>query len=206
MEEIFEIFSNLSYLGIFFLLIAMNASPILMPPTWIVLSSFYTIDPSFDILTLSVVGATGALIGRIILMYVSRFFRRFMGTERKSNLDTLAEYIKKKKYGYFSASFLFAITPLPSNLLFMAYGIMRVKNIAIFAGFWVGRAIAYYVMISISTVTLKPFLELFDDSLVGVLVTDISSIIMIVIFACVNWNKLITAKKLEFVKPKFWRL
>src|SRR3972149_3584633 len=206
MEEIFEIFSNLSYLGIFFLLIAMNASPILMPPTWIVLSSFYTIDPSFDILTLSVVGATGALIGRIILMYVSRFFRRFMGTERKSNLDTLAEYIKKKKYGYFSASFLFAITPLPSNLLFMAYGIMRVKNIAIFAGFWVRRAIAYYVMISISTVTLKPFLELFDDSLVGVLVTDISSIIMIVIFACVNWNKLITAKKLEFVKPKFWRL
>ena len=206
MEEIFEIFSNLSYLGIFFLLIAMNASPILMPPTWIVLSSFYTIDPSFDILTLSLVGATGALIGRIILMYVSRFFRRFMGTERKSNLDTLAEYIKKKKYGYFSASFLFAITPLPSNLLFMAYGIMRVKNIAIFAGFWVGRAIAYYVMISISTVTLKPFLELFDDSLVGVLVTDISSIIMIVIFACVNWNKLITAKKLEFVKPKFWRL
>ena len=206
MEEIFEIFSNLSYLGIFFLLVAMNASPILMPPTWIVLSSFYTIDPSFDILTLSVVGATGALIGRIILMYVSRFFRRFMGTERKSNLDTLAEYMKKKKYGYFSASFLFAITPLPSNLLFMAYGIMRVKNIAIFAGFWVGRAIAYYVMISISTVTLKPFLELFDDSLVGVLVTDISSIVMIIIFACINWNTLITTKKIEFVKPKFWRL
>jgi len=206
MEEIFEIFSNLSYLGIFFLLVAMNASPILMPPTWIVLSSFYTIDPSFDILTLSVVGATGSLSGRIILMYISRFFSRFMGTERKSSLDTLAEYMKKKKYGYFSASFLFAMTPLPSNLLFMAYGIMRVKNIAIFAGFWVGRAIAYYVMISISTVTLKPFLELFDDSLVGVLVTDISSVVMIIIFACINWNTLITTKKIEFVKPKFWRL
>ena len=206
MEEIFEIFSNLSYLGIFFLLVAMNSSPILMPPTWIVLSSFYTIDPSFDILTLSVVGATGALIGRIILMYISRFFSRFMGTERKSSLDTLAEYMKKKKYGYFSASFLFAITPLPSNLLFMAYGIMRVKNISLFAGFWVGRSIAYYVMISISTVTLKPFLELFDDSLVGVLVTDISSVVMIIIFACINWNTLITTKKIEFVKPKFWRL
>jgi len=206
MEEIFEIFSKLSYLGIFFLLIAMNASPILMPPTWIVLSSFYAIDPALHIPTLSIVGATGALIGRIILMYISRFFRRFIGTERKSSLDTLAEYMKKKKYGYFSASFIFAITPLPSNLLFMAYGIMRVKNISLFAGFWVGRAVAYYVMISISTVTLKPFLELFDDSLVGILVTDISSLAMIVIFACINWNKLITAKKLEFVKPKFWRL
>ena len=206
MEGIFEIFSKLSYLGIFFLLVAMNASPILMPPTWIVLSSFYTIDPTFNILALSIVGASGALVGRIILMYISRFFRRFMGTERKSNLDLLADFLKKKKYGYFSASFIFAITPLPSNLLFMAYGIMRVKNISLFAGFWLGRAIAYYVMISISTVTLKPFLELFDDSLVGILITDIGSIVMIVIFACINWNKLITAKKLEFVKPKLWRL
>jgi len=206
MEEIFEIFSKLSYLGIFFLLIAMNASPILMPPTWIVLSSFYVIDPTLDIFALSTIGATGALIGRVILMYISRFFRRFIGTERQSNLDQLANFLKKKKYGFFSASFIFAITPLPSNLLFMAYGIMRVRNIALFAGFWTGRAIAYYVMISISSVTLKPFLELFDDSLVGILVTDILSITTIVIFACINWNKLITMRKLEFVKPKFWRL
>lgn len=206
MEEILEIFSKLSYLGIFFLLIAMNASPILMPPTWIVLSSFYVIDPTLDIFALSTIGATGALIGRVILMYISRFFRRFIGTERQSNLDQLANFLKKKKYGFFSASFIFAITPLPSNLLFMAYGIMRVRNIALFAGFWTGRAIAYYVMISISSVTLKPFLELFDDSLVGILVTDILSITTIVIFACINWNKLITMRKLEFVKPKFWRL
>ncbi len=206
MEDIFEIFGKLSYLGIFLLLVAMNASPILMPPTWIVLSSFYTTDPTFNILWLSIVGATGALIGRIILMFISRFFRRFMGTERKSSLDILADFLKKKKYGYFSASFLFAMTPLPSNLLFMAYGIMRAKNISLFAGFWLGRAIAYYIMISISNITLKPFLDLFDDSLTGILVTDISSMVMIVIFACINWNRLITEKKLAFVKPKFWRL
>ena len=206
MEDIFQIFGNLSYLGIFILLIAMNASPILMPPTWIVLSSFYTLDHRFDIMWLSIVGATGALIGRMILMLISRFFRRFMGTERKSSLDVLADFLKKKKYGYFSASFLFAMTPLPSNMLFMAYGIMRVKNISLFAGFWTGRVIAYYVMISISTVTLKPFLDLFNDSLTGILVTDIGSMATIVIFACINWNKLINEKKLEFVKPKFWRV
>ncbi|MEK6834275.1 MAG: hypothetical protein AABY31_02180, partial [Thermoproteota archaeon] len=118
----------------------------------------------------------------------------------------LADFLKKKKYGYFSTSFLFAMTPLPDNLLFMAYGIMRAKNISLFVGFWLGRAIAYYVMISISNITLKPFLDLFDDSLTGILVTDISSMVMIVIFACINWNRLITEKKLVFVKPKFWRV
>lgn len=203
--EIFEEFARFSYLGIFLLLIALNASPILTPPTWIVLSSFYTIDPNLNILLLSIVGATGALIGRIILMYISRFFRRFIGSERKSHLDKLAEYMKNKKYGFFSASFLFAITPLPSNLLFMAYGIMKTKNLAIFLGFWTGRVIAYYLMISISTITLKPFLELFDDSLVGILVTDIASLLLIIVFACINWNKLLIEKKIEFVKPKLWR-
>lgn len=206
MEDIIEAFGRLSYLGIFLLLIALNASPILTPPTWIVLASFYTIDPTLNILMLAITGATGALIGRIILMFISKFFRRFIGTERKSSLDKLAEYMKKKKFGYFSASFLFAISPLPSNLLFMAYGIMKAKSLGIFFGFWVGRVIAYYIMISFSTVTLKPFLGLFTDSLVGILVTDIGSLVMIVIFACINWNKLLTERKLEFVKPKLWRL
>ena len=206
MEDIIEAFGRLSYLGIFLLLIALNASPILTPPTWIVLASFYTIDPTLNILMLAITGATGALIGRIILMFISKFFRRFIGTERKSSLDKLAEYMKKKKFGYFSASFLFAISPLPSNLLFMAYGIMKAKSLGIFFGFWVGRVIAYYIMISFSTVTLKPFLGLFTDSLAGILVTDIGSLVMIVIFACINWNKLLTERKLEFVKPKLWRL
>ena len=58
MSDIFEIISEYSYLGIFFLLIAINAAPLLMPPTWIVLSSFYAIDPLFDPLILSLVGAT----------------------------------------------------------------------------------------------------------------------------------------------------
>ena len=108
MADIFETLSELSYLGIFLLLIVMNTSPILMPPTWIVLASFYNVDPTLDKPTLVIVGATGALIGRVILMYISRFFRRFIGTERKSNLDKLAEFMKNKKYGFFSASFLFA--------------------------------------------------------------------------------------------------
>ena len=62
MPDIFEIISEYSYLGIFFLLVAVNAAPLLMPPTWIILSSFYAIDPLLDPLILSLIGATGATI------------------------------------------------------------------------------------------------------------------------------------------------
>ena len=205
MTDILEEIAKLSYLGIFLLLIGINASPILMPPSWIVLASFYTVNPELNILGLALVGATGSLIGRVILMYISRLFRKFMGPERKSSLEGLEQFIKKRRYGFFSLSFLFSISPLPSNMLFMAYGIMKAKCIGIFLGFWSGRVIAYYVMISISNVTVKPFIELFHNSIVGILVTDVGSIVMIVLFASVNWTKLITTRKLEFVKPKLWR-
>ena len=62
MVDIFEIFGELSYFGIFLVIIAVNASPLLMPPSWIVLTSFYLLDPTLNIVFLSIVGATGAVV------------------------------------------------------------------------------------------------------------------------------------------------
>jgi len=83
---------------------------------------------------------------------------------------------------------------------------MRAKSAQIYLGFWLGRAISYYVMISISKVILMPFAKLFEDRLLGIVFVDALSVAMLVFFACVNWNVLITQRKVHFVKPKFWRL
>ena len=206
MADFFETFAEFSYFGIFLVLIALNAAPLFVPPTWIVLSSFYAIDPSLDSLTLALVGATGATIGRLILKQISGFFRRFAGPEQKSNLDVIGGFLNKKRYGYALASFLFAATPLPSNMLFVAYGLMNAKSIALYFGFWFGRVISYYLMISISEVVLTPLLQLFEDRLVGILVADGVGVGVVIFFTSINWKLLLTEKKLKFVKPKLWRL
>ena len=46
--DIFEMFADLSYAEVLAVLVAVNTAPILMPPTWIILSSFYAADPSFN--------------------------------------------------------------------------------------------------------------------------------------------------------------
>jgi membrane protein DedA with SNARE-associated domain len=74
MTDVFEVIADYSYLGIFFLLLGINAAPLLMPPSWIVLSSFLALDPTLNILVLALVGATGATIGRFILKRISHFF------------------------------------------------------------------------------------------------------------------------------------
>ena len=205
MADIFDTIVEYSYLGIFLLLIGINAAPILMPPTWIVLSSFFALDSSLDPLLLALVGATGATIGRLILKNLSSFFRRFVGKEQKSNLDAIGNFLNRKKFGYVLTSFLFAATPLPSNMLFVAYGMMRAKSIGLYFGFWVGRLLSYYIMITISSVVLTPFLELFEDKIIGILVADIVGIGVVVIFTCINWQILLFERKLQFVRPKLWK-
>jgi len=205
MADIFDTIVEYSYFGIFLLLIGINAAPILMPPTWIVLSSFFALDSSLDPLLLALVGATGATIGRLILKNLSGFFRRFVGKEQKSNLDAIGNFLNRKKFGYVLTSFLFAATPLPSNMLFVAYGMMRAKSIGLYFGFWVGRLLSYYIMITISSVVLTPFLELFEDKIIGILVADIVGIGVVVVFTCINWQILLLERKLQFVRPKLWK-
>jgi hypothetical protein len=205
MVDIFDTIVEYSYFGIFLLLIGINAAPILMPPTWIVLSSFFALDSSFDPLLLALVGATGATIGRLILKNLSSFFRKFIGKEQKSNLDAIGNFLNRKKFGYILTSFLFAATPLPSNMLFVAYGMMKAKSIGLYFGFWTGRLLSYYIMITISSVVLTPFLELFEDKIIGILVADVVGIGVVVIFTCVNWQTLLLERKLQFVRPKLWK-
>ena len=206
MADFFESVLEFSYLGIFFLLILVNAAPLLMPPTWIILASFYVIDSSYDPLVLALVGASGATLGRFILKQVSTLFRRFVQKEQKSNLDAVGNFLNRKKFGYIITSFLFAATPLPSNMLFVTYGLLKAKSIGLYVGFWIGRVASYYLMISISNIVLTPFVDLFEERYIGILIADGLGISVIIFFTCINWTLLLTQRKFKLTKPKIWKL
>ena len=204
--DIFEIFGEFSYLGIFLVLIGVNTAPLLMPPSWIILTSFYLLDPTLNVVLLAVVGATGATIGRLVLKNISGQFRKFVvDSEQKSHLDAVGNYLNGKRYGYLVASFLFGATPLPSNILFIAYGLMRAKSVGIYVGFWFGRTVSYVIMIYFGGAVLTPFLEMFEDRLMGILLIDGAGISLVVLFASINWTVLITQRKIRFVRPRIWR-
>ncbi len=206
MTDIIEAISEMSYMGIAILILAINAAPILMPPSWIVLVSFYSIDSTLDPIILALAGATGATAGRFILKHASASLRRFVDDERKTNMDAISKFLGKRRYGYAVASFFFAVSPLPSNMLFVAYGIMRAKSVTIYLGFWLGRLLAYYTMISISDAVLTPFLQLFEDRLIGIIVADAAGVGVVLLFMSIDWNHLIAEKHLRLIRPRIWRL
>jgi len=90
-------------------------------------------------------------------------------------------------------------------MLFVAYGMMKAKSIGLYIGFWFGRLVSYYIMISISSIVLVPFLELFEDKYVGILLADGIGIGAVIFFTCINWSLLITQRKFKLVRPKIWK-
>ena len=204
MADIFEIFDGFSYLGPLIVLFLVNISPILMPPNWLILSSFYALDDSMNIAVLAIVGATASTAGRFVLKQLVSKFKNH-SNNNTSNLTVIGNYLNKKKYGYVVSSFVFAATPLPDNILFVAYGLIKAKSIGMYVGFWFGKLLAFYVMLTISPAILVPFTRLFEDRLVGILLADGLGIMAIIIFAAIDWNILLNKKKLRLVKPRLWR-
>ena len=204
MGDIFEIFDGFSYLGPLIVLFLVNISPILMPPNWLILSSFYALDDSMNIAVLAVVGATASTAGRFVLKQLVSKFKNH-SNNNTSNLTVIGDYLNKKKYGYVISSFVFAVTPLPDNILFVAYGLIKAKSIGMYVGFWFGKFLAFYVMLTISPAILIPFTRLFEDRLVGILLADGLGIVAIIVFATIDWDILLNKKKLRLVKPRLWR-
>jgi len=91
-------------------------------------------------------------------------------------------------------------------MLFVAYGLMRAKSIGLYIGFWTGRVIAYYIMISISQVVLVPFMQLFEDRYIGILIADGIGIGVVIFFTFIDWRALLTKRKFKLIRPRIWKL
>ena len=205
-DYLISLFSQYTYPFVFLMIFVLSIIPILTPPTWIIVVSAYSLNDQLNPLLLSAIGATAAVIGRMILLQVSTIGRKAINDQRKSSLEKLRKYLEKTRYGYLFGTLLFALTPLPSNMLFISYGLMNAKSIGIVAGFWIGRFIAYLLMISLSKYFVDYFKEILNSDIQSIFIIDIIGIIMTLFMLLIDWNILFSERKLVFIKPKKFSL
>lgn len=201
-----ELLQENPYLWVLLIIFGISVAPILTPPTWMVVASAYALsDNSLNPFLLSLTGASAATAGRMLLLKYSSVGRKTMNEKRKSSLERLQKYLQKTKYGYFVGSFVFALTPLPSNMLFISYGLMNARSVGIFAGFWAGRFIVYLVLIYVSGYVFRPLAEIIGDNLTAVIITDIIGVAMTAAVLLIDWDAVVTERRLAIIKPKFLR-
>ena len=150
------------------------------------------------------IGASAAIAGRLILLQLSTVGRKAINDHRKNSLDRFRKYLEKKRYGYLIGTLLFALLPLPSNMLFISYGLMKAKSIGIVVGFWLGRFLAYVIMINLSQYFFNSFKDILNADTLSLIFIDIAGIIMTLFMLLIDWNTLLSDHKLVFIRPKIF--
>ena len=190
-----------NYIFVFLAVLVINVVPLFMPPTWLVLAFFYR-NFVFDALLLALVGALASTTGRVVLSQIGTYSRRFINRERKRDMDIVGKIAKKNPLKSFFVTFLFSLSPFPSNVYFLTVGLAKARNIPIFTGFFVGRLISYYILIRSAQIIFNSIGDIFSSKLVQIAVIDVIGVIFMLLFIMVDWSLLLEKRKLKFVPLK----
>lgn len=194
-----------SILLLFLVVFLLNVIPAFAPPTWMVFSYIGFSYPEHDRALLALVGALAATAGRLCLSKMSRVIlrRRVLGDASRANIDAIKEKLEQRRKLTFSLFLFYALTPLPSNYLFIAYGLtaMNLKWIAV--PFLLGRVASYSLWsftgsavarrISLESTEAMPYLGLYF------LVSQAMLLFAVYVFTRVDWRALLVEKKFKWM-------
>ena len=179
------------YLGIF-LISFLGATSVFIPiPTSVVI---FTLGASqtFDPLWIAVAAGTGAAIGEFSGYLIGFGGRRVIGEKYKKKMDFLTKVFKK--FGPI-VIFVFALTPLPDDLLFIPLGIMRYSLLKAFIPALLGKFVSNLIIAYSGRLSLTIIRDLFGvegegmSALIGIILALALMVIIFVIMFKVDWEK-----------------
>lgn len=193
-------------LVVFATVYVLNTIPAFAPPTWMILSFIGFNHPQLNPLSLALVAAFAATFGRITLAILSQHIIRnkLLNSRTKENIDALKGTLESRKSQTMWALLVYSFTPLPSNYLFIAYGLTALPIKLIAVPFFIGRMVSYVAWISLGQETYKNF-DVYTNYVGGYLsvyfiLTQIVLLLLIYFFAKVDWRAVLDEKKFRWLK------
>lgn len=190
---------------LFLLIFLLNVIPAFAPPTWMVFSFLGFRFPNHMTVALAFVGALAATLGRFTLAKGSNLIvrRHFLGEEARQNVDAIREQLSRRKKLTFGIFLFYAFTPLPSNYLFIAYGLTAMELKLITIPFFLGRWVSYsFWTLTASSIARRITLEEADAlSYLSVyfVTTQVFLLALVYVFTRVDWRHLVTEKKFRWI-------
>jgi len=193
------------FLIIFLVVFVLNVMPAFAPPTWSVVS-FIAVRFSSNIVILAILAAVAATLGRLLLAKLSTLIvrRKFLREETRRNIDVVKTRLESNTRLTFGLFLFYAFSPLPSNHLFIAYGLTALKLKLVAIPFLLGRTVSYAFwaltasgiagMLSYDAVKSKSFFGFYFVA------TQIFGLLMVWIFTRIDWQALFDEKTLRWRK------
>jgi membrane protein YqaA with SNARE-associated domain len=185
------------YLGIFLIsLLGATAIFVPIPYTLVIFILGGLVDDFgnwvFDPLWIAVAAGAGAAIGEFSGYLLGVGGRKVIGNRYKKRMDFITKLFKK--YGSI-AIFIFALTPLPDDLLFIPLGVMRYSLLRAFVPALLGKFFSNLIIAYSGRLSLEIVKTLFGvegegtSLLVGTIIGIVLLVIVFIIMFKLDWEK-----------------
>ena len=172
------------YLGVFIISLIGSMSVIFpVPYTLVIFVLGSVLDPFF----VAVSGGLGAALGEFSGYTLGYYGRKIVSKERHRKMD----YMVKLFGRYGSATiFLFALTPLPDDLLFIPLGVMRYPFLKAFVPALLGKMLMTFILAYSGQQSIELIKIVFGESgWIGTVITAVLLILIIVAMIKIDWEK-----------------
>jgi membrane protein YqaA with SNARE-associated domain len=193
---------------LFIVVFVLNLLPAFAPPTWTTMSFIGLAIPNIDVLLLASAAAVAATCGRIVLAKLSRQIvrQRLLTEQSRRNVDAIKIAIENQRALTLGTFLGYSLSPLPSNYLFIAYGLTSLPIALLAVPFFIGRFVSYAFWTSTAS-TVGDWLDWdwFESAPYFVayfLLTQILLIPVLYGFTRFDWKTLFAEKRVKWLEKQ----
>ncbi len=173
------------YVGVFLISLIGTLSVVFPIPYTLVI---YLLGSVLDPILVAISGGLGSAVGEFSGYVLGYYGRTVFSEERRRKMDYMMKVFHR--YG-FAAIFLFALTPLPDDLLFIPLGIMRYRFVKAFIPALLGKMLMCFILAYSGHMSVEIIEVIFGEGgWLGVIVTSALLIIVIVAVIKIDWEKI----------------
>jgi membrane protein YqaA with SNARE-associated domain len=175
----------------FALAFVINLVPAFMPSTWMVMAFFY-IKFDLPLLVLTIGSAIASALGRLVLAHLSlRFRQRFIKGKNADDLTELGNLLNRRGSYVGPTVFVYSLSPLPTNNLFIAAGLAGMNMTVVVVAFTLARMIANTFWVWTTNRAFDSLSSVFKDALTGPLgiALEVIGLISIVVLFKLPWAR-----------------
>jgi len=180
------------YFGVFLMSLLGSMSIFFPIPYTVVIFTLGTVE-EFNPLLIALASGVGSAVGEFSGYLLGLGGRKIISEKSKRKMDFLL-----KVFGKFGplAIFLFALTPLPDDLLFIPLGVMRYNLLKAFIPALIGKLCMSLIIVYSARFTIGIIREIFGvesdwmSALIGMVIALALLVIIFIIMFKVDWEKI----------------
>jgi hypothetical protein len=191
---------------VFLIVYALNLVPAFAPPTWMVFS-FLGFRDGTPHVTVGVIGAIAATLGRVTLAKMSRVVirQKLMSQGSRENIDAIRQRLEGRRKFTFGVFLFYAFTPFPSNFLFIAYGLTTMDLALVAVPFFIGRSFSYSFWGLASSAVAQRVSVDYEDSIPYLsfyfILSQAALLSLVYLFTRIDWRALFDERRLKWLRP-----